>query len=198
MISGRAADTLASAVVEIGDDTFSSQLNIADLQQIKVFFSGVEDALRHIDVLFIDSGRCSFCPIERVTEEDWHSVHDTHLRGVFFCVQAALPLMANPSAIVFTGSTAGSTAAADAAVYAASKAAVRSLGRSLAAGLLHRGIRVNVVSPGETETGKGATKEVAEAALFLASDASGLTTGAEFFVDGGMTSFGSALASRGA
>lgn len=121
--------------------------------------------------------------------------------------------IAIPSSIVLMGSIAGRLAVAESPVYAASKAGVRSLARSLAADFVTKGIRVNVVSPGPTDTpayrklkGEGNTlqqvewekklstipmnrlgtpEEVAKAVLFLASSDSSFTTGAEILVDGG-------------
>jgi NAD(P)-dependent dehydrogenase (short-subunit alcohol dehydrogenase family) len=137
-----------------------------------------------------------------------------NLKGAFFSVQQALPLLSRGSAIVLNGSTAGAKAVAGAVAYGASKAGLRSLGRSLASELVSRGVRVNVVSPGPTATPifhrangvpshsvsafmreeissvplmrMGAPEEVAAAVLFLASDEAAFVTGTEFFVDGGV------------
>jgi NAD(P)-dependent dehydrogenase (short-subunit alcohol dehydrogenase family) len=216
-IAGRNPETLASSAKEIGNGTSAHQVDISDVKAIDALFNQVRESLGRIDVLFVNSGRCSFCPIGSVTEEDWHWVQDTNLKGVFFTVQAALPLMPNPSSIVLTGSISGRLANPRAPVYAASKAGLRSLGRSLAACLVERGIRVNVVSPGPTDTPAydrarkhqadqlpviledeiacipmkrmGKPEEVAEAVLFLASDDASFTTGTEFLVDGGEASF---------
>jgi NAD(P)-dependent dehydrogenase (short-subunit alcohol dehydrogenase family) len=119
--------------------------------------------------------------------------------------------MPDGSAILLMASVAASKGNATASIYSASKAAVRSFGRTLAGDLLSRNIRVNTISPGPIETpilGKtgapggadsvrkafietvpmkrmGHAEEVAKAALFLLSDDSSFTTGAELFVDGG-------------
>lgn len=216
VIAGRNAETLESSAKEIGEGTLTYQVDISDVKTISSLFEQVGASLGKIDALFVNSGRCSFCPIGSVTEEDWHWVQDTNLKGVFFTVQAALPLMSEPSSIVFTGSISGRLANHRAPVYAASKAGLRSLGRSLAAALVDRGIRVNVVSPGPTDTPAyerarkheddvptiledevgcipmkrmGTPEEVAEAVLFLASEDSSFTTGTELLVDGGEASF---------
>jgi len=136
------------------------------------------------------------------------------VKGVLFTVQKALPLLAKGSSVILTGSTAGSTGTAAFSVYAASKAAIRNFSRNWILDLKGRGIRINTLSPGPTETtglvelagpGKaeqqglldylssqvpmgrvGHADEIAAAALFLASDDSSFVTGAELFADGGI------------
>lgn len=152
-------------------------------------------------------------PLGEITEEQYDDTFDRNVKGVLFTVQKALPLLARGSSIILTGSTAGSTGTPAFSVYAASKAALRSFARNWILDLKDRGIRINTLSPGPTETtglvelaGKdpaqqqgllaalaaqvpmgrvGRAEEVAAAALFLASDDSSFVTGAELFVDGG-------------
>ena len=213
IISGRNEETLASTASDIGNGTLAYQCDISDVAQIQGLAEKVKSVFDHIDALFVSSGRCSFCSIDLVTEEDWHWVMDTNLKGLFFTVQAMLPLMSNPSSIVLAGSIAGRLSGAGSPVYAASKAGVRSLARSLAADFVEKGIRVNVVSPGPTDTpaygrsraqGDGdplailkrdlenipmkrlaKPEEVANTVLFLSSSDSSFTTGSELLVDGG-------------
>jgi NAD(P)-dependent dehydrogenase (short-subunit alcohol dehydrogenase family) len=217
VITGRSIDTLRSAEQEIGHGAVAIQSDIGDLGQIDQLFSRLAGQLAQIDVLFVNAGIGAFAPIEKVTEQDWDNVHGVNLKGVFFTVQKALPLLTKGSSIVLTGSIGALKGIPTGSVYAASKAGLRALGRCFAAELVGKGIRVNVVSPGPTETpiiGRtaglppqaipaireqmirntpmrrmGAPEEVAAAVLFLASNESAFVTGIDFLVDGGAASF---------
>ena len=137
-------------------------------------------------------------------------------KGLFFTVQKALPHMRDGASIILVGSAdSDKLGRVGTSIYSAAKAAVRSLARSMAVELLPRRIRVNVVSPGMTDTPiisreggppgmtpdqlaavitktiplrrRGTPEEMAKAALFLASDDSSYCLGMELMVDGGMT-----------
>jgi NAD(P)-dependent dehydrogenase (short-subunit alcohol dehydrogenase family) len=217
VITGRSPETLQSAALDIGRGAVAIRSDIADMAQIKSLFAQLTGQLGHIDVLFVNAGIGAFHPIEKVTEQDWDSIHGINLKGVFFTVQQSLPLLRKGSAIVLTGSIGALKGIPTGSVYAASKAGLRALGRCFAAELVGRGIRVNVVSPGPTETpiiGRtaglppqaiaaireqmirntpmhrmGTPEEVAAAVLFLASSDCGFVTGIDFLVDGGAASF---------
>jgi NAD(P)-dependent dehydrogenase (short-subunit alcohol dehydrogenase family) len=217
VITGRDPETLRAAAQEIGHGAVATRSDIADLKQIESLFAGIERDFSRIDVLFVNAGIGAFLPIESVTESDWDRIQNVNLKGVFFTVQKALPLMGKGTSIVLTGSIGALKGIPTGSVYAASKAGLRALGRSFAAELVGRGIRVNVVSPGPIETPiihrtgglppeaipalreqmiantpmkrMGASEEVASAVLYLASDAAGFITGIDFLVDGGAASF---------
>jgi NAD(P)-dependent dehydrogenase (short-subunit alcohol dehydrogenase family) len=217
IITGRSPQTLQSAAQEIGHNAIALRSDIGDVVQIGALFTQLAAQLGRIDVLFVNAGIGAFAPIEKVTEQDWDNIHDINLKGVFFTVQKALPLLGTGSSIVLTGSIGALKGIPTGSVYAASKAGLRALGRCFAAELVGKGIRVNVVSPGPTDTpiiGRtaglppqaiaaireqmirntpmhrmGTPEEVAAAVLFLASEESAFVTGIDFLVDGGAASF---------
>jgi NAD(P)-dependent dehydrogenase (short-subunit alcohol dehydrogenase family) len=217
VITGRSDATLRSAAEEIGQGAMAIRSDIGDVAQIRQLFARLTADPGHIDVLFVNAGIGAFQPIEKVTEKDWDSIHGINLKGVFFTVQQALPLLRKGSTIVLTGSIGALKGIPTGSVYAASKAGLRALGRCFAAELVAKGIRVNVVSPGPTDTpiiGRteglppqaipalreqmirntpmhrmGTPEEVAAAVLFLASSESAFVTGIDFLVDGGAASF---------
>jgi NAD(P)-dependent dehydrogenase (short-subunit alcohol dehydrogenase family) len=158
-------------------------------------------------VLFANAGIYEFTPLGTITEATYNKIFDVNVKGVLFTVQQALPIMSDGGSIILTGSVAGSKGFEAGTVYAASKAAIRSFARSWTMDLKSRRIRVNVLSPGPIQTPGfdvfadkdvkafmrslvpldrlGTVEDVANAALFLASDDSSYVAGIELFVDGG-------------
>ncbi|XBS70318.1 SDR family oxidoreductase [Acerihabitans sp. KWT182] len=145
-------------------------------------------------------------PLEKVDETFFDRLYNVNVKGAFFTIQKAIPLLRTGSSIIITGSVAGSKGTPGMGIYGSTKAAVRSFVRTLTVELADRAIRANVLSPGPIQTplmerqpeetvhrivssipmGRvGEADEVAKAALFLASDDSSFTTGTEVFVDGG-------------
>ena len=181
------------------------------IAQSEAAMAEIAEALGGIDVLFVNAGVGGFSPADQITEEFWDGIHTVNLRGAFFAIQKALPLMRDGGAIVITGSIGSVSAVPGNAAYAAAKAGIRAVARVLAAELLPRRIRVNVVSPGPTDTeifkrgasaeeiaglrdffsgvvpiGRmGTAEEVAQAAVFLASEEARFINGVDLYVDGG-------------
>ncbi len=164
-----------------------------------------------IDVLFVNAGVGGFGTLADMTEAFWDQVHGVNLKGACFAMQSALPHLNDGGSIVITGSIGSMLAVPGNGVYAAAKAGLRAAARVIGAELLPRRIRVNMVSPGPTDTeifkrdaspeeiaafremlsgvvpiGRmGTSEEVARAALFLASDEASFINGIDLFVDGG-------------
>jgi NAD(P)-dependent dehydrogenase (short-subunit alcohol dehydrogenase family) len=160
-----------------------------------------------------NAGLNTIKPSAEVSEADYDAQFSVNARGVFFGVQKMLPIMRNGGSIIITSSIASEKVLEGHAVYAGSKAAIGAFARSWAIELKSRLIRVNVLSPGPTDTAildklgippdkrasfekgmadaiplgrMGQPEEIAKAALFLASDNSSFITGINISVDGGM------------
>ncbi len=166
------------------------------------------EAFGKLDVAFDNAGVDASGPLTEVDEAIYANVFGTNVWGVFSSIRAQIPaLVRSRGSIILTGSIAGSRGFAQGAVYTASKHAVEGIMRSAAQELGPLGVRVNAIAPGPTATGmldrftgghpealtarvplgRAATpEEVAQAAVWLASDATGFVNGAVIAVDGGM------------
>jgi NAD(P)-dependent dehydrogenase (short-subunit alcohol dehydrogenase family) len=214
VITGRDPKTLSEVEKELGAGALAVRSDVADAASLDAVMAAVKARHGRIDVLFVNAGIGTFAPIPEVTPQRWDEVHDVNLKGCFFAAQKALPLMADGGSIVFTGSIGSALAVPGNVIYAAAKAGLRAVARIFAVELLPRRIRVNVVSPGPTETPlinrnvgmspdvvnalrermiantpmrrMGEPEEVARAVLFLSSDEASFITGVDLFVDGGV------------
>jgi NAD(P)-dependent dehydrogenase (short-subunit alcohol dehydrogenase family) len=214
VISGRDQKTLDQAAKELGPDVLVVRADVAKLADIDKLFAAVRAKFGRVDVLFVNAGIGKFVPFEAVTEELYDAILDINLKGAYFTIQKALPLLADGASIVLNASINAHIGMANTSVYAASKAALISLARTLSAELVGRNIRVNVISPGPVTTpilGRaglapealeqtlqsiasqvpmkrfGRPEEIAKAALFLASSDSSFLLGSEIVADGGMS-----------
>ncbi|KQS67377.1 oxidoreductase [Methylobacterium sp. Leaf361] len=211
-ITGRRQEALDAAVKRIGGRITGVRGDMANLADIDRLYDAVQQKHAQIDVVFANAGGGSFAPLGAITEAHYQSIFDTNVKGVLFTVQKALPLLRDGAAIVLTGSTTGSSGTPAFSVYSATKAAVRNFARNWILDLKDRRIRVNTISPGVTETAGldelfgggdqaaatkdylagqipagrvGRPEEIAQAVLFLASDAASFVNGVELFADGG-------------
>jgi NAD(P)-dependent dehydrogenase (short-subunit alcohol dehydrogenase family) len=210
-ITGRRQEELDRAAEEIGVGVTAVQGDVSRLEDLDRLFEIVREKSGRIDVLFANAGLGKLAPLGEIDEASFDLTFGVNVKGTLFTVQKALPLMQAGGSIILTGSTTGSTGTPAFSVYSATKAAVRNLARSWAIDLKGTGIRVNVLSPGSTETpglkglamageedallksfatqiplGRvGRPEETAAVALFLASDESSFMSGSEVFVDGG-------------
>ena len=212
-ITGRRQDALDAAVKAIGGRVTGVRADMANLADIDRLYDAVQQAHQQIDVVFANAGGGEFAPLGAITEAHFDATFATNVKGVVFTVQKALPLLRDGGAVVLTGSTTGTKGTPAFSIYSATKAAVRNLARTWSLDLKERRIRVNVVSPGVTETAGlnelfgggeqaegvkasllasipagrvGQPEEIARAVMFLASDEASFVNGIELFVDGGM------------
>lgn len=166
------------------------------------------ESIPHIDVLINNAGVCSFGLFDTVTNDEWNRVLNTNLTGAFYVTRAVSRGMiaAKFGRIINVGSVWGKAGASCEAVYSASKAGLRGMTLALAKELGPSGITVNCIEPGvidtemnahlnrdelnalcgDTPLGRlGRAEEVAELALFLASDKASFITGQMIGIDGG-------------
>ncbi len=213
-ITGTNPATIEAAKAELGGDVLVIRADAADVAEQKVVAAKIGDAFGGLDALFINAGVADLRPLEQWDEAGFDRSMNINVKGPLFLVQALLPLLANPSSIVLNAPVNAHIGMANTTVYGATKAALLSLARTLSGELIGRGIRVNAVSPGPITTplyGKlglseadlktvaasikgqvpaarfGTPSEIARAVVFLASDESAFTVGAELLIDGGMS-----------
>lgn len=214
IVVGRDRIKLDAAIEDIGRNAVGIAADVSSVADLERLMAEVKASAGKIDILFANAGVGSFVAIEKVTEEYFDRCFDANVKGTFFTVQKALPLMTAGGSIILTGSMMSVKGVEAFGVYSATKAAIRSFARSMCVDLKGRGIRVNVVSPGKIVTERysgelgwsdqqiadfkahnaaltplgrtGEPEEIAAAVLFLASSESSFITGTELFVDGGL------------
>src|SRR6202048_2224184 len=151
-ITGRRQEELDKAIEAIGAGATAVQGDVSDLEDLDRLFAKVRSAHGRIDVLFANAGLGALEPLGKITVSSFDLVFGVNVKGTIFTVQKGLPLMRDGGSIILTGSTTGSMGTAAFSIYSASKAAIRNLARSWALDLKGTGIRINVLSPGPTET----------------------------------------------
>jgi NAD(P)-dependent dehydrogenase (short-subunit alcohol dehydrogenase family) len=216
VIFGRNKNTLDDAFNSLGVGALKVSGDVTNLADLDRLYEETNNEIGKIDILVANAGIAKFSKVEDFTEALFDELCDIHFKGAFFTVQKAIPYF-NDGASVILVSAAGATTIGVplTSVYNAAKAAVRSLARTLSAELLDKGIRVNVLTPGLTETPilsrdiglssevrdkiaadiltripvkrLGSAEEMAKAALFLASSDSSYCVGSEIVADGGLT-----------
>lgn len=212
-ITGRRRAELDEAAAAIGSSATAVVGDVANLADLDRLYETIRGAGRGLDVLFANASVAAFMPLEQVTEEHFDTLFWINVRGMLFTVQKALPLLNDGASVILNGSTNVDVGEDAFGVYAATKAATRSFSRTWANELRERGIRVNTVTPGPTDTpglsglapdpeqaaslrrhlasqvplGRlGRPEEIAAAVTFLASDQSSFITGSSLYVDGGL------------
>ncbi len=215
VVFGRRTEEPPSLCEDLGDDMLSISGDVAEVKDLERLFRSAHDRFGRIDVVFANAGMNN--PVDTVvdmSEDGYDRTFAVNAKGVYFTVQKAIPYLNSPASVILTSSVGHTKGWAGNTVYAATKAAVRAFARGMSAELLDRKVRVNVLSPGPTETAvfspedvpkekldqmkKGVIEslpvnriadpdEIARAALFLASDDSSFMLGSEVVVDGGLT-----------
>jgi NAD(P)-dependent dehydrogenase (short-subunit alcohol dehydrogenase family) len=219
VVAGRRREPLdetVSLIEDLGGKALAVSADVSRAEDAESLVRAAVDAFGSLDVAVNNAGVFrGGQPLADLAEEDWHTQLAINVTGVFLTLQAEIrQLRTQPSggAIVNVASTFGMhTSSPGAAAYAASKAAVAVLSKGAALDHIRDGVRINVVSPGATDTPMSlrpgeteaerterakatlplgrisATEEVAAAVLYLASDDAASVVGTDLVVDSGAT-----------
>ena len=212
VITGRNRGTLDEVSRELGHEVLAVPADVSKLSDIDQLMARVHEAFGNLDILFVNAGIFKGASLEEVDEAAFDEMMQANFKGAYFTIQKALPLFNAPASIILNGSVNALTGIPNSSLYTSSKGAVHALARALAAELIGRGIRVNTITIGPTATRLlersgssqailqaqdvarishspmkrlGRPEEVANVALFLASDDASFITGAEIAADGG-------------
>jgi NAD(P)-dependent dehydrogenase (short-subunit alcohol dehydrogenase family) len=213
-VTGQSADSVANAKKALGSTAEVIRSDSGDSSQLQQLFAHIQKQAGALDVLFLNAGIAKFAPIPALSEEDFDETFRVNVKGPWLAIKHATPILRKGASVILNTSVNNQIGMPGSSVYAASKAALRSMARTVSGELITQGIRVNAISPGPVETpifGKlglsaeqaqnmaasitskiplgrfGQPREIANAALFLASSDSSFIVGVELVADGGMT-----------
>jgi glucose 1-dehydrogenase/3-oxoacyl-[acyl-carrier protein] reductase len=202
-----AADSLRRELKETGGNHLVMIADATDPAALAALIEATGTHLGGLDIVVNNVGTINHVPYDKLSFEDWNSVLMTNLTATHLVTQGALPLLGDSGSVINVGSGAGVVGVPNRAHYTAAKTGLIGLTRSLCKELGGKGIRVNLVTPGVTETDHaagmpdnvramytnriplgrlGEPAEIANVVLFLASDASSYVNGANFAADGGI------------
>jgi NAD(P)-dependent dehydrogenase (short-subunit alcohol dehydrogenase family) len=213
-IDTEAATETARRVTAAGGRAIARQCNVADEAEVRAATAAAHEAFGRLDILV--SGAAPHDPGGSVVDTplaEWQMVVDINLTGAFLLSKSALPYMiaGGGGSIIFIASQLGRVGSAGRAAYCATKGALIQLAKVIAIDHADQNVRCNALSPGAVETQRtlrrynsfaianetlgakhltrrlGKPEELAQAAVFLASDAASFVTGSDLLVDGGYT-----------
>ncbi len=204
-------ETAASEIRDSGGKAVAMACNTGNPDHIRLMFEKIMDKYASLDILVNNAAANPyFGDMIGADQAIWDKTFDVNLKGPFFMIKYAVAMMKNKGAIVNVSSVNAIKPAMYQGIYSATKAALLSMTKTLAIELAPKGIRVNALLPGLTDTkfasaiissddickqalsqipmGRYAEpEEMAGAVLYLVSDAASFTTGAAIVCDGGMT-----------
>lgn len=215
-INELAAQAAAEAIARLGGEALALKVDVTSSTDCERTVDSALKRFGKLDVLFNNAGINHAAKVHETTEADWDRVMAVNIKGIFLCSKFAIPVMVRNGggSIINAASPAGIVGLRGLAAYCASKGAVISLSKNMALDYAPYQIRVNYICPGVIDTpmteaviathadpdafreeysgmrplGRfGLPEEIANAALFLASDESSFMTGASIVVDGGFT-----------
>src|SRR5262245_61880833 len=214
-ICGLNERTLQAARGTLGAGSLAIRADVSKLVDLDTMFATIKREFGHLDGVFVNAGYSEFLMFEEVTEQSFDKVIGSNFKGAYFTIQKALPLLRPGSSVVINASVGARKGWPTTSTVSTCKAAVVHLARILSAELVDRGIRVNTLSPGPTDTAMFARfageeqgeavkhilrinnpsrrmadpSEIAKLAVYLASDDSAYVVGADFLIDGGSRPF---------
>ena len=200
-------DAGVSAAEHLGDQALFVQVDVADRESVKNLVATVIEQMGRVDILVNNAGITRDAMLTKMTEDQFQQVLDVNLTGVFHCTQEVIPHMvaAGGGKIINTSSVSGVYGNVGQTNYAATKAAIVGMTKTWAKEFGRKGINVNAVAPGFTETDMvkkmpenvlaqmrsvvplqrlGTPRDIANAYLFLASDEASYVHGHTLHVDG--------------
>jgi NAD(P)-dependent dehydrogenase (short-subunit alcohol dehydrogenase family) len=210
----RAGEAVATEITQSGGRVIFEHADVTRAADCRRLVERALRDFGRIDILFNNAGIIRRATVLDLSEEDWDRVMAVNVKSIYLLSREVIPHMqkAGGGSIINTASSWGLTGGAKAAVYCASKGAVVLLTKAMAIDHGPQKIRVNCICPGDTDTGMlraeaqqlgeandrflaegakrplgrvGSPDEIAQAALYLASDASSFVTGTALVVDGG-------------
>jgi len=208
-ITGRNAENLEKTASSLNTDRLKTVISdTSNLAGIENLAKAIAESGKKLDVVFLNAGIATFAPIAEATEVDFEAQFNTNVKGPYFTLQKLLPYLNDGASVVFNSSTVATAAQMYGSIYSATKAALNKIAQIAANELAGRNIRVNMISPGPTQTAgfdkavpdeavkkqfalttalqrMGKPSEIAKAVLFLASEDASFITGAELLADGG-------------
>lgn len=207
--NAESAEQVVKEIKAFNVEAIAIKADVSVAEDVKEMVKAVEQELGTIDILINNAGITKDNLLIRMSEEDWDSVMDINLKGVFLCTKAVSRAMMKKryGKIINITSVVGITGNAGQGNYSASKAGVIGFTKSMAKELASRGIRVNAVAPGFIETDMtnvlkeevklemlkmiplntmGNPSDIANLVVFLASEKSDYITGQIIKIDGGM------------
>lgn len=204
------AEAVVSAITADGGTAITVRGDVSKAVEAKGIIDKAIDTYGRLDILVNNSGVYEFAPLEAITEEQFHKIFDINVLGTLLTTQAAATHLGEGGSIINIGSAVTSLTPPNSAVYTGTKGAIDAITGVLARELGTRKIRVNAINPGIVETegthaagfigsefehgavaqtplGRvGQPRDIASAALFLASDDSRWATGERIIVSGGL------------
>jgi 3-oxoacyl-[acyl-carrier protein] reductase len=207
--NSEAAMSVSNEICQIGRSSIALVANVSSPTDVKKLIHSTIEEFSRIDILVNNAGIVRDCLIGSMTDSQWNDVIDINLKGAFYCIREVSRhmIMQRFGRIVNVSSVIGQTGNEGQANYSASKAGLIGLTKTAAREFAKKNITVNAVAPGciETEMSNdisrskhesllksipmnriGSPKDVADAVLFLASDAANYITGQVIRVDGGL------------